>query len=72
MGGSGGGLGPVGGIVARMRAKRQVLDALEADLSERGLQTPPIPLSQGKMFLVGFACGLFLGLLVGLIFWELT
>jgi hypothetical protein len=73
MGGfGGGGFGPSGGIIARMRARRQVLDALEADLGERGLPIPPVPMSQGRVFAIGFACGLLLGLLIGLIFWELT
>ncbi len=71
-GGGAGGLGPQGGIFARMRARRQVLDAVEANLRERGLPIPPVPMSQRRVFAVGFACGLLLGLLIGLIFWELT
>jgi hypothetical protein len=55
-----------------MRARRQVLEATEADLRERGIPIPPVPMSQEKVFAMGFACGLFLGLLIGLIFWELT
>jgi hypothetical protein len=31
-----------------------------------------VPMSQAKVFAIGFACGLFLGLLIGLVFWELT
>ena len=71
-GGAGGGFGPHGGIIARMRARRQVLDAVEADLRERGLPIPQVPMSQEKIFAIGFACGLLLGLFIGLIFWELT
>jgi hypothetical protein len=29
-------------------------------------------MSQAQIFWIGFTCGLFLGLLIGLIFWELT
>jgi hypothetical protein len=71
-GGAGGGIGPHGGFIARWRARRQVLDAVEADMRERGLPIPPVPMSQEKVFAIGFACGLLLGLLIGLIFWELT
>jgi hypothetical protein len=49
-----------------------MLDALEADMTDRGLPIPPRPMSQEKIFAIGFYCGLFLGLLIGLIFWELT
>jgi hypothetical protein len=70
--GGGGGYGPQGGFFARARARRQVLEATEAELRERGLPIPPVPMSQEKVFAIGFACGLFLGLLIGLIFWELT
>ena len=55
-----------------MRPRRQVLDAVEADMRERGLPIPPVPMSQERVFAIGFACGLLLGLLIGLIFWELT
>ena len=70
--GGGGGHGPEGGIFARLRARRQVLEATEADLRERGLPIPPVPTSPAKIFAAGFVCGLLLGLLSGLIFWELT
>jgi hypothetical protein len=71
-GGVGGGHGPQGGFFARWRARKQVLEAVEADLRERGLPVPPIPTSPQKIFGAGFLCGLLLGLLIGLIFWELT
>ena len=71
-GGLGGGHGPEGGYFARLRARRQVLNATEADLRERGLPVPPIPTSPERIFAAGFLCGLLLGLLIGLIFWELT
>jgi hypothetical protein len=72
-GGAGGGGGYVhGGVFARARARRQLLAATEADLRERGLEVPKVPMSQMKVFMLGFASGLTLGLLIGLIFWELT
>ena len=66
------GKGPVGAYIARRQTREKLLDALEAEMTERGLPIPPRPMSQEKVFAVGFACGLFLGLLIGLIFWELT
>jgi radical SAM superfamily enzyme YgiQ (UPF0313 family) len=57
MGGAAGGFGPQGGFIARMRARRQVLDAVETDLRERGLPIPPIPMSQQKVFAIGIARG---------------
>ena len=81
-GGGGGGAGRLGWVghghgafgayIARRRAKQQVLEAVEADMTERGLPIPPRPMSQAQIFWIGFFCGLFLGLLIGLIFWELT
>ena len=78
-GGGGGGIGWVGqghGIIGsyllRRRAKRQMTEAVEAHMAENGIPIPPRPLSQGKVFTLGFLCGLFLGLLIGLVFWELT
>lgn len=78
-GGVGGGIGwvghgrgAIGAYFARRRARRQVLDATEAMMTESGLPIPPTPMSQEKVFWIGFACGLLLGLLIGLIFWELT
>jgi hypothetical protein len=56
----------------RRRATRQLFDAVEADLMDRGLEIPARPVTAEKIFGAGFACGLLLGLLVGLIFWELT
>jgi hypothetical protein len=66
------GLGPVGAYFARRRVKQNMLRALEAEMAERGLPIPPKPMSQEKIFWIGFCCGLFLGLLIGVIFWELT
>jgi hypothetical protein len=71
-GGWGQGQGLVGAYLARRRATQQLFDAVEADLKERGLPVPPRPMPQEKVFGIGFVCGLFLGLLIGLIFWELT
>jgi hypothetical protein len=71
-GGAGGWHGPQGGYLARLRARHQVLEAVEADLRERGLAVPPRPLTPEKIFGAGFLCGLLLGLLIGLVFWELT
>ena len=78
-GGGGGGIGwvgqghgPIVAFLARRRAKRDMLNALEAEITDRGLPIPPKPMSQAMIFWIGFFCGLFLGLLIGLIFWELT
>jgi hypothetical protein len=78
-GGAGGGIGWVGhgkGVIgayfARRRALNQIRDAVEATMTESGIPIPPKPMSQAKIFWIGFSCGLFLGLLIGLIFWELT
>jgi hypothetical protein len=78
-GGGGGGIGwvghghgPIGAYLARRRAVRQGFSAVEGIMSESGVPIPPRPMSQEKVFAIGFACGLFLGLLIGLIFWELT
>ena len=43
--GGGGGFGPEGGFFEWLRARRQVLEATEADLRERGLPIPPVPTS---------------------------
>jgi hypothetical protein len=66
------GKGSIGAAIARYRTKQKMYEAIEADMTERGLPVPPRPMSQGKVFTLGFLCGLFLGLLIGLIFWELT
>jgi hypothetical protein len=78
-GGAGGGIGwashgkgPIGAYIARRRAIKSILNATEAHMTENGIPIPPKPMSQQKIFAIGFACGLFLGLLIGLIFWELT
>jgi hypothetical protein len=75
--GGGGGVGGgghwiQGGYIARIRARRQVIAATEAEMRDRGLPIPRVPMSQEKIFAIGFLCGLLLGLFVGLIFWELT
>ena len=57
---------------ARRLATRQVLEATEADLTERGILIPPKPMSQASMFWAGFFVGLLLGLLIGGVVWELT
>lgn len=70
-GGWGNGQGVVDSYIARRRAREQILTAVEAHLKERGLPIPPRPMSQERVFAIGFCCGLLLGLLIGLIFWEL-
>jgi hypothetical protein len=52
------GRGVVGAYIARRRAMRQMTAAVEADLTERGIPIPPKPLSQEKIFGIGFFCGL--------------
>lgn len=71
-GAGGGGYRPHGGFFARARARRQTLEATEAMMIDAGIPIPPVPMSQMKVFAIGFACGLTLGLLIGLVFWELT
>jgi hypothetical protein len=78
-GGGGGGIGWVGqgkGVIgayfARRRATNQMRHAVESELTERGIPIPKTPMTLWRMYWVGFATGLFLGLLIGLIFWELT
>lgn len=78
-GGAGGGIGysghnhgTVAGWIAMRRARRQTLQALEADLTERGIVPPPRLLSQPQMFWIGFLCGLLVGVFAGGLFWELT
>jgi len=46
--------------------------AIEADMTERGIPIPEASMTLWRVYWVGFATGLFLGLLIGLIFWELT
>ena len=80
-GGSGGGSGiawvgvgkgRVGSYFARERAKQKSFEAVEGIMTESGIPFPPRPMSQEKVFGIGFLCGLLLGLFIGLIFWELT
>ena len=66
------GLGPVAALLARRRARKQSFDAVEGIMKEDGVPVPPRPMSQEKVFAIGFLFGLSLGLLIGLIFWELT
>lgn len=68
----GDGKGPFGAFIARYLAKQRMRQAIEADLTERGISIPEHPMTPWKMYWAGFATGLFLGLLIGLIFWELT
>jgi hypothetical protein len=72
IGWTGHGRGAVGAHIARHNATQNTLDALEADMTERGLEIPPRPMPQRAVFLWGFLCGLLLGLMIGLVFWELT
>jgi len=78
-GGSGGGIGWVGhgrgtlgALLARRRAVRQTLEATEAMMKEDGVPMPARPMSRAQIYWIGFASGLFLGLFIGLVFWELT
>jgi hypothetical protein len=66
------GRGPLGAYIARRRATRQMRDAVEEDLTERGLPIPPSALSRSKIFRLVFLCGLLLGLFAWLIFLKLT
>lgn len=66
------GKGVIGAYIARRRAIRQSFDAVEGIMNESGIPIPARPMSQAKIFWIGFTCGLLLGLLVGLVFWELT
>jgi hypothetical protein len=70
--GGGGGIGWVGGARAQRRAQLESFKAVEGIMTESGIPIPPRPMSQTKVFWIGFSCGLLLGLLIGLIFWELT
>ncbi len=71
-GGGGGGIHWVGGAKAQRHTQLESYKAVEGIMKESGIPIPPRPMSQTKVFWIGFACGLFLGLLIGLIFWELT
>jgi hypothetical protein len=78
-GAAGGGIGWVGhghswlgARIAKRRAVQQGFDAVEDMMKDAGIPVPPRPISQAAMFWMGFGCGLFLGLLAGLVFWELT
>jgi hypothetical protein len=65
------GLGPVAAFLARRRARQQSFDAVEGILKEDGVSVPPRPLSRAKIFGIGLLCVLLVGLLIGLVFWEL-
>ena len=78
-GGAGGGIGwvghghgAIGAYFAKRRAVRAGLVATEGMMKDAGIPIPPRPMSQAQIFWIGFSSGLFLGLLIGLIFWELT
>jgi hypothetical protein len=68
--GGGGWHSPAGNYVARLRAKRQVLEAVEADLRERGLAVPPRPASPERIVAIWLFCLLLFGLLTGFLFWR--
>ena len=70
--GGGGGINWIGGKGPQRRAIAQSFDAVEGMMRDAGIPVPPRPMSQAKVFWIGFACGLLLGLFVGLVFWELT
>jgi hypothetical protein len=71
-GGSGrGGHWVHGNYLARMRARRQVLAATEADLRERGLPIPKVPMSQEKVLAIVLLFGL-VGLLAWFFLWKLA
>jgi hypothetical protein len=66
----GDGRGPLGAYFARRRALRQIKAAVEADLTERGLPVPSIPMSRRKILGLVILCGLLLVSFVWLVFWE--
>jgi hypothetical protein len=68
MGSGSGGYFP-GSLVARLRARRQMLEATEADLRERGIAVPPVRMSRGRFIAIAVASLMMLGLLTGLIAW---
>jgi len=72
IGWAGHGKGIVGAYIARRRALNSIRDATQAHMTENGIPIPPKPMSQAQIFWIGFACGLLLGLFIGLVFWELT
>jgi len=70
MGSGSGGYFP-GSLFARLRARRQMLEATEADLRERGIAVPPVRMSRGRFIAIAVASLMVLGLLTGLIAWLL-
>jgi hypothetical protein len=76
----GGGYGPVytghNPITTQLllwRARRKSLAATEAMMEEQGIEVPETQIwAPHKIWWFGFACGLVLGLFIGLVFWELT
>lgn len=68
-GGSGGRHWVVGGYLARLRARRQVLAATEAELRSRGLAVPKVPMLRSKVVGILVLCLLLFALLVRLILW---
>lgn len=71
-GGGGSGINWVGGAKAQRHAQLESYKTVEGIMKESGIPIPSRPMSQAKVFWIGFACGLLLGLLIGLIFWEMT
>ena len=64
--------GVIAAWIIKRRHLRQIREATEADLIERGILPPVKPASPASVIWAGFALGLILGLFLGLIFWELT
>lgn len=54
------------------KAREAMLDSMEAIMQQDGIEPPHRPVSQIQVAWLAFGAGLALGLLIGLIFWELT
>lgn len=54
------------------KAREAMLDAAEGMMRQDGITPPERPVSQITVAAWAFAAGLFLGLLIGLVVWELT
>ncbi len=66
--GGGGWHVPAGGYLARLRARRQVLEAVENNLRERGLDVPPRLMPPEAKIALSFFCLIVAALMVGVLF----
>jgi len=67
------GRGILGAYLARRRALRQIKNAVEADLTERGLPIPPRPIARREMAWWVLSWILLLGVFfIALVFWTST